>query len=129
MRPFDALTKEEIKDELRKLDIYTSATTKKELQQALHEALDGIQRVPSLLIHNPTHPLGQLNLESYQILDCEPLHDLKGHISNIITELPSIPDPSIMSHYKQVLAADLSKEKKNWSCLPTNSHSPSRRNA
>ena len=112
VRPFDALTKEEIKDELRKRDVYTSATTKKDLQHTLHKALEGIQRVPSLLIHNPTQPLEQLNLDSYQVLDCEPLHDLKGHINNIITELPSILDPDIKTHYKQVLEADLSKEKK-----------------
>ena len=61
---------------------------------------------------NPTQPLGQLHLDSYQVLDCEPLHDLKGHINNIITELPSILDPDIKTHYKQVLEADLSKEKK-----------------
>ena len=65
--------------------------------------------MPSLLIHNPTQPLGQLNLDLYQVLDCEPLHDLKGHINNVITELPSILDPAIKTHYKQVLEAEKRK--------------------
>ncbi len=44
------------------------------------------------------------------MLECEPLHDLKGHINNVITELPSILDPAINTHYKQILEAGLSKE-------------------
>ncbi len=34
--------------------------------------------------------MSQLNLDSYTVLDCEPLHDLKGHLINLLTELPHI---------------------------------------
>ena len=50
----------------------------------------GIQRVPSLLYHNP--PINFLNkhLAKYEISSIEPMHDICGHIKNIFTELPSV---------------------------------------
>lgn len=42
----------------------------------------GVQRVPTF---DPKPPLSTLHLEDYTILDCEPLHDLKGHL---LQELP-----------------------------------------
>ena len=39
---------------------------------------------------NPTQDLSELNLDRYTILDCEPLHDLKGHLSNLFDELPKL---------------------------------------
>ena len=112
MRPIESLSKDQLREELQQRDVYTEATTKKELQQTLHKALHGVQRVPSLLIHDPMQDLSKLHLEQYQVLDCEPLHDLKGHISNLLTELPSILEPNITKHYKKVLDVGLSKEKK-----------------
>ncbi len=50
----------------------------------------GVQRVPSLLVTKPEQPLTELNLDTYTILDCEPLHDLKGHLTNVLEELPNI---------------------------------------
>ena len=44
------------------------------------QSLKGAQRVPSLLITDP----------EYTILNCEPLHDLKGHLKHLLTELPYI---------------------------------------
>ena len=40
------------------------------------------------MLLNPTGKLSDLKLEDYTILDCEPLHDLKGHLINICKELP-----------------------------------------
>ena len=54
-----------------------------------NELLD-VQRVLSLLVTKPEQPLTELNLDTYTILDCEPLHDLKGHLTNILEELPNI---------------------------------------
>ncbi len=31
--------------------------------------------------------LPDLNLSKYEILDCEPLHDIKGHLANILPEI------------------------------------------
>ena len=33
-------------------------------------------------------PLSQVHLDNYTILNCEPLHDLKGHFRHLIQELP-----------------------------------------
>ena len=46
--------------------------------------------MPSLLLANPTLSLEVLHLQHYTILDSEPLHDLKGHLFNLFTELPYI---------------------------------------
>lgn len=51
--------------------------------------LKRVQHVPSLLLLNPTGELSDLNLEQYTVLDCEPLHDLKGHF-NMYKELPDL---------------------------------------
>jgi hypothetical protein len=32
--------------------------------------------------------LESTNIESYEVLACEPMHDIAGHITNIIEELP-----------------------------------------
>jgi len=39
---------------------------------------------------SPTNPLSSLHLEDYNVLDCEPLHALKGHFANLFAELPYI---------------------------------------
>ena len=59
-----------------------------ELQIKLKSILQGLQRVPALLAFTPTARLDRYALEDYQVMPCEPLHDLKGHVSHILTELP-----------------------------------------
>lgn len=77
----------QLKEELRSRKIYDFGFTKKDTKQKLVEALKGVQRVPSLLIHTPTQSIETLNLQNYTILECEPLHDIKGHLSNIFDAL------------------------------------------
>ncbi len=60
------------------------------MQAKLVNLLKGAQRVPSLLVLNPKQSLQELNLQQYEVLDCEPLHDLKGHGQNLLNELPHI---------------------------------------
>ena len=44
------------------------------------------------------------------MLDCEPLHDLKGHLANLFTELPFvIDDQSLATECKQMIDIHLSK--------------------
>ena len=112
IKPFDSLSATQIKTEHEKRRIYTHFTTKKELAPLLQETLEGIQRVPSLLITNPTQNLEELNMQQYQVLECEPLHDIKGHICNILSELPSLLDSNTKQLFTQILATDLSKDKK-----------------
>ena len=54
----------------------------------LDNVLCGMQRVPTLLLLNPQQPLGWLDLDRYTMLDCEPLHDIQGHFSHLLKELP-----------------------------------------
>ena len=49
----------------------------------------GIQRVPALIHNFPFTPLKELNLDKYEILPCEPLNDITGHIKIIFVEIPS----------------------------------------
>ncbi len=89
-KPFDKLKVTQLRQELGKRGLEGTDALKPELSQTLQEILKGIQRVPSLLLQNPTQPLSDLNLEDYTVLDSEPLHDLKGHLHNILVELPHI---------------------------------------
>lgn len=70
-----------------------------------------MQRVPTLLLSNSKQALEELNLQHYQILECEPLHDVKGHISNVIRELPNLLETSMRKECEKLLAADLAKDK------------------
>lgn len=57
-----------------------------QLEREFDELRKGINNVPALLQLTPQATLASLNLEKYEIFPTEPLHDLKGHIHNIIEE-------------------------------------------
>ena len=64
----------------------------------LKDHLCGVQRVPALLLLNPTVDLCDMNLFKYTVLSFEPLHDLKGHIAILLSKLPSvITQPGVKS--------------------------------
>jgi hypothetical protein len=77
IRPFQTLS---TREELRARNVYHMCTTKRSLQKELARVLKGVQRVPTLLLQNPEATLSNMQLDQYCILDCEPLHDLKGHL-------------------------------------------------
>ena len=87
IKPLKGLSKGEIEEELTSRKVYDDGT-KAELQGALDEQLCGKQRVPALLFSRPGASLESLNLSKYEILPCEPLHDIGHHIENVLTELP-----------------------------------------
>ena len=87
-KPFNALTRQELELELGGRGIF-EGNNKKELQDLLDENLHGVSRVPALLFNSPSSSLESLNLGSYEILPCEPMHDIAHHIDNLLTELPS----------------------------------------
>ena len=91
LHPLKHLKVGELRRELQLRSITIEKGAKKdELQRELDDILRGVARVPALLLTNPTQSLSTLNLERYEVVASEPLHDLKGHIINLITELPSI---------------------------------------
>ena len=57
--------------------------------------------------------LGDLNIGNYKILPVEPLHDIKGHMSNLFKELrsPHYLDDQAQHALGDVLEAYLHKEK------------------
>ena len=87
VKPFDGLPVQEVRRELavRKLD---SDGDSKEVRRRLAQHLGGLQRVPLLLISNPQQNLKALHLEHYALNDFEPLHAIKGHLTNLFAELP-----------------------------------------
>ena len=101
IRPFERLTSDQLKEELRAREIYDFGSTKADTRQKLNEALKGIQRVPSLLLHCPTENIQRLNLQNYTILECEPLHDLKRHLSNVLELLPTILEKTLAENCKK----------------------------
>ena len=112
VRPFKSLNTDQLQQELRARNILHTATTKADLQKELARVLAGVQRVPTLLLENPTQPLSTLNMQRYCILDCEPLHDLKGHLSHLFAELSYVlSDQDITKEYKDLIGAELSKDK------------------
>ena len=90
LKLFCGLKVAELREELKAQGIWDTDRPKKELEAVLAQSLKGAQRVPSLQITDPEQPLESLNLSEYTILDCEPLHYLKGHLKHLLTELPYI---------------------------------------
>ena len=89
-KPFTNLSKADIELEVleRKLN-WRQNMTKSELQFELSQELRGISRVPALFYSTPLETLENRNLQFYDILPSESMHDIAGHISNIFEESPN----------------------------------------
>ena len=88
---FESLSREELRQELVSRHIYDfPPNNKKRMTDILKDHLCGVQRVPALLLLNPTADLWEMNLLDYNVLSFEPLHDLKGHIANLLSQLPNV---------------------------------------
>ena len=77
--------------------------------------------MPSLLILNPEQALSSLNLEQYTVLDCEPIHDIKGHLANLFEELPYILAAEVRKKCEALLETKLSGGKVTGGDLRTTS--------
>ena len=87
--PFENLNADDLRKELskRKVD-FKGKSTKKDLYPMLKLTLKGNKRVLILSFYNPSADLEHLNLSFYEVAMVEPMHDIAGHIENILTELP-----------------------------------------
>lgn len=54
--------------------------------------------------------LDELNLQDYTIPDCEPLHDMKGHLQNLVDEVPIISNKQLADDSKKLINTNLKKE-------------------
>ena len=111
LKPLDGLLVADLREELKTRKIITDGKKKPQLQSELTELLQGAQRVPTLLTQNPTASLTSLNLQNYEILDCEPLHDLKGHYYNLLPELVALLPSPVQQECKAILDSTLVKDK------------------
>ena len=111
LKPFDQLLVAQLKQELLARKHYDINHKKPELRAILVDILKGVQRVPSLMLLDPSQPISHLNLDEYAILDSEPLHDLKGHILNLLSELPYILPESVKDECQTRINLCTSKEK------------------
>ena len=114
LKPFDSLKVNELRQELTARGVFDTTMTKDVLSEMLETTLKGVLRVPALLLANPTQSLSTLNLSRYEVLASEPLHDLKGHIINLITEVPYIlPSGDTTAQCNHLISNCLAKEKKS----------------
>ena len=114
LKPFDSLKVDELRQELTARSVSDTTLKKDALNDILECTLKGVVRVPALLLPNPTQSLSTLNLSRYEVLASEPLHDLKGHIINLITELPYIlPSGDTTAQCNHLISSCLAKEKKS----------------
>ncbi len=108
MKPLDGLR---VHEQRKELEARGKTTMGKDLQEELGSILKGAQRVPTLLVLTPQQPLISLNLSQYEVLDCEPLHDLKGHISHLLEEVPHLLSPVLKTECLQIIEAKVPKQK------------------
>ena len=116
-KPFGSMKIAELKEELLSRNI-SDKGLKPELQKELEFELCGCQRVPALLHLHPDKTLEDLHLASYEIALLEPMHDISGHIENLITELPHHMDndTSISKKFKAVLNTGYSSKQIHRAC-------------
>ena len=84
---YNNLSKTEIMQELHERGVkFIHNDNKNNLELKLKVEMHGIQRLPALYFEE--HDFNDdLMINKYEILPCEPLHDVKGHISNLYEEL------------------------------------------
>ena len=89
-KPLDHLSLSQLQRELQSRGIDTSGKLRSELDATLQDIRKGIATFPALLLDSPDSPLASVGLQAYEVPAIEPLHDFKGHMSNIFHELPRL---------------------------------------
>ena len=87
INPLDNMRVHELRVELEKRGLATAGKKRQELEKDFDELRRGIVNVPALLQGCPETNVGHLCLDKYEISPVEPLHDVKGHLSNLIDEI------------------------------------------
>ena len=86
---YNKLQKADVVEELHERNVaYRIDSNIDVLRDKLIKEMCGIQRVPSLLFTQPDTDISSTVLRSYEILGCEPLHDIGNHIKNLFMEIP-----------------------------------------
>ena len=77
---------QELKTELESRGVTTQGKKRPQLESEFVELRRGIVNVAALLQSDLDSSLSSLCLDRYEVLPTEPLHDVKGHLSNIMEE-------------------------------------------
>ena len=64
--------------------------------------MHGIQRLPAVLFNNHALALKDINLENYEILKNEPLHDVSNKIKYLYEEMPNHVPKDMRSSFKKL---------------------------
>ncbi len=107
---FDRLRVAELHKELDKRGIDTSGKLKPALEIAFVALKMGISNFPAMLQKNPEESLESIGLKDYEVSPCEPLHDLKGHFTNLIEETLNVITGTVLNGIKKIKQTVLNKE-------------------
>ena len=108
--PMDNLKVPELRNELSMRGMVPGNKRKHQLEKEFDELRRGIVNVPALLQGMPEKPLSELNLQQYEISPIEPLHDLKGHLSNLIDEVEVAVTGLAKQKIQHICSSVLAKE-------------------
>ena len=67
---------------------FRMAKRKEDLKSKFDNEMAGVHCLPALMFGHSQSTIKELYLDSYEILASEPLHTIKGHVTNINVELP-----------------------------------------
>lgn len=110
INPLDDLSVSELRKELDARGVPTGRKLKPELATEFNDLRQGLNDVPALLQPTPRVSLEELNLEHYEISPIEPLHDLKGHLGNIIDETMETVRGKALEKLTNIKVAHLTKD-------------------
>ena len=109
VNPLNNLKVAELRKELEKHGLNTENKKKAQLQKEMDDLQKGISNLPAILLTAPQASLESLHLGKYEIFPTEPLHDLKGHIRNLIDEATKKATGETLDILKRVQDTALNK--------------------
>ncbi len=110
LKPFDHLLVQQLRDELNMRGIDTTGKTKPEMESQLQDLRKGIKSFPALLQPCPESSLTSILIDEYEVSPIEPLHDFKGHMSNLFVELPKHVNTTVATEIEKVRLMVLNKD-------------------
>ena len=90
VNPFHKMKKADYIEECRRREILYEGDDLKAATDAFKSFMAGIFRVPALRFRNRKFSFLSSGMKKYEVSPVAPLHDIKGHIKNLWTELPYI---------------------------------------
>ena len=100
------MKKYEIVEELHERNIRFNCNSETKVSQNLLDLeMHGLQRLPALSFDNPQKTLKEVGLETYEVLNIEPLHDISQYTRNLYDEMPKHLPQNMKIFLKQIIHA------------------------